>query len=270
MNLLETYDNFIFDLDGVFYRLSERIEGVQHIPEALRRAGKSFVFVTNNSNLSQQAYVEKLAAMEIEVGPDQILTSGIALACYLEKQASPRGKKAYVIGGEGLRAALEEVGLVLVSDAQAREARFFVIGWDTEFTFAKMRAALVALSAGAAFYATNLDVTYPAPDGPWPGTGALAAGIAAAAGREPLAVVGKPSPFIMKMALEKLPPGKTLVIGDRLDTDVASGKQAGLDTALVLTGVTTLKMARNAPAALSPEFILNKVTDLLEGSFMAL
>jgi len=238
MAAIDRYRALFMDMDGVIYLDREPIPDAVEFVSSARAAGKRLLFLTNNSRLTRRQYREKLGGMGIEVEEEEILTSAAATADFLMENYDMEGKSAYFIGGQGLEEELGRTGLALLGGEEGRRADFVVVGWDTELTYDKLRIACLALHAGAVFVGTNADATFPAPDGLWPGAGSILAALEKAAGREAL-VVGKPNPYMMEMALSRAGSraDATLMIGDRLETDVLGGWRAGLDTCLVLTGV---------------------------------
>jgi HAD superfamily hydrolase (TIGR01457 family) len=233
MALADRYDAFLFDLDGVLYRGDEAVPGAPAAVRRLRERGKRVVFLTNNSGRTPQAVAGRLTALGIEAAPQEVVTSAQATADVL----AARGiRSAFVIGEEGVRRALADVGIE-VRDGEPWEADVVVLGWDRTVDYAKLRTAALLVQRGAALVATNDDAAYPAPDGLWPGAGALLAAVTTATGARP-EVVGKPHPPLFLRALERAGGGRPLVVGDRLDTDVAGAAALGWDSLLVLTGVT--------------------------------
>ncbi len=239
MSLLERYKAFIIDLDGVVYLLNEPVPGAARAVSRLREHGAGFVFLTNNSVATPEQYVERLAGFGIEVEPRQIVTSSQAAGVYLDRNHECRGRSALVIGEEGLIVEVERRGLRLLPPGDGAGADFVFVGWDRHFDFEKLKAAVIAIRAGAAYIAMNTDATFPTPAGLWPGAGTMVAAVSTGAGREPF-VAGKPNPFIVQIALDRLGVGRNdaLLIGDRLDSDIEAGIAAGVDTLLVLTGVS--------------------------------
>lgn len=238
-NLSEAYRGFIIDLDGVLYLLNEPIEGSAETINRLTELGRSFVFLTNNSASTPFQYVEKLGKLGMEVEPEQVVASTHAIGRYLDLNFDARGMTAYVIGEDGLREEIASRGLRLLEGDEGRGADFVFVGWDRSFDFEKLKTAVIAIRKGARYIATNIDATYPTPEGLWPGAGSIVAAVTAGGGREPY-VAGKPNPLIVELALERLGVGarEALLIGDRLDTDIRAGLLAGVDTMMVLTGVS--------------------------------
>ncbi len=235
---VERYSDFLLDLDGVIYLNQEPIPDAVEFISRLRKMGKGVLFLTNNSKYTRSEYREKLSGMGIESSDDDFMTASVATASFLEENYDLDHKSVYHIGGRGLEEALRGTRLRLLAGEEGTGADFVVVGWDTELTYDKLRIACLALHAGAVFIATNSDATFPAPDGLWPGAGSIVSALETAAGREAL-VVGKPNVYMLQAALS-ITGGKTdrtLMIGDRLETDILGGWRAGLDTCLVLSGV---------------------------------
>lgn len=231
------FDALMCDLDGVIYRGDEPIAGSAEAIDALRARGVKVLFCTNNSRPTVLDYVEKLRAFGIEASKDDIVTSAIVTAETLRGRGWD-GHTAIVIGGEGIRTALADVCISVKDDPDVTKADLVVVGWALDFTFDDMRRAARAVRAGARLVATNDDASYPAPDGLWPGTGAIVASIEVASGAH-AEVMGKPHAPMMDAVARRLE-GRTniAVVGDRPDTDLAGGRQRGWQTILVLSGVT--------------------------------
>jgi len=226
----------LVDLDGVVYHGDTVVPGAPPFFRYLRLRGIPFLLTTNNSTLGPRQYVEKLAAMDIEVAESEVLGSADATASYLAQQA-PLGTRVYVIGEAGLKNSIEAAGFVL---AEA-DVRYVVVGLDRDLTYRKLTQAVRLVRAGATFIGPNPDTTLPTDDGVIPGAGSFQAAITAASGVKPL-IIGKPEPTMLLIGCERLglTPAETAIIGDRLDTDIVGGARAGLQTLLVLTGVSTL------------------------------
>ncbi len=253
-------DGIVCDLDGVVYRGDQPVPGAVEAISSLRRRGVQVVFCTNNSGWTIAQYVAKLASLGVEAGPDDILTSAIVTAEVLE-QRGWSGKSAIVVGGAGLRGALESIGVVIDSDPDSLVADLVVVGWDPSFDYAAMRRAAMAVRSGATLVASNDDASWPAPDGLWPGAGAILASIEKASGGI-AEVMGKPHRPMMEAAASRLEGAKHVaVVGDRPDTDLAGGLAMGWSTILVLSGVTTQEeTARLRP---EPDLILSSLADLV-------
>ncbi len=263
MKVLELYDNFIFDLDGVLYIQNEPIAGGLAFANLVTSQGKKRLFLTNNSKFTRRDYREKLSRMGLDgIEEDEVLTSAYAAVLYLKENRDIGGKSAYALGGQGLQEELESAGLVVLEGDEGRGADFVLVGWDTELTFDRLKTAVLAVNAGADFIATNDDATFPAPDGLWPGAGAIVAAVERATGQAPV-VVGKPHRCMMDIALARLGgrSERTIMIGDRLETDVAGGLRAGIKTALVLTGVS--KREEVAGSEWQPDYVLESLEEWL-------
>jgi 4-nitrophenyl phosphatase len=228
----------ILDMDGVLWKADAPIGDLPSIFKRIRERGLQYVFATNNGTKTPEEYQQKLAELGVEIDAAQMVTSAMGVAFMLAKKF-PKGTKVFVIGEEGVRAALRMQGFQVLAVEDAAQAEVFVMGIDRSITFQKMMEATLLVRAGIPFYATNADKTFPTPRGEIPGAGAWISVIITATGVEPI-VAGKPSPYLMELSLEKLGTSKveTLVVGDRLDTDIAAGQAAGCPTALVLSGVS--------------------------------
>ena len=235
LNVLRRISSLIVDMDGVLYRGQESLPGAQEFLAYLGEAGAPFILATNNSTLTPGQYVAKLARLGMEVTEERILTSGQAAAQHIARLA-PAGTRVYAIGEEGLFSALREQGFELTE----REVQYVVVGLDRQLTWDKLRVAALAIRAGAAFLGTNPDTTLPTEEGLVPGNGANLAALEAATGVTPL-IIGKPQATLLELAMEKMGVGTegTAIIGDRLETDILAGKNAGLTTVLVLSGIAT-------------------------------
>lgn len=246
------YVGIVLDLDGVCALGDTPIPGAGAAVERLRAAGLQVRFVTNNSTRTPARVIEHLAGVDIDATPDEVITSPLATA----KLLSP-GTRCLVIGMEGLRTALEDRGCVLTPGTGDVEA--VVVGMDTDLTWAKLCAATTALDRGARFIGTNADVSFPQADGLWPGNGAVLAALTAATGREP-EVAGKPHPPLLEQAAHSLPHGPLLMVGDRIDTDIAGADALGWDTLLVLSGITDAAGA--ATARTRPTFVIESIAEI--------
>lgn len=233
----------ILDMDGVIWRSDTPIGDLPVIFKQIEERGLKYVFATNNGSKTPEQYADTLAQFGVQVDPGQVITSALGVA-HMLAQRFPRGTKAFMIGEEGIRAALEEKGFEILSVERAQEAQFFVIGIDRQVNFEKMREATLLVRRGIPFYATNPDKTFPTPRGEIPGAGAWISVITTATDVEPT-YAGKPFPFMMELSLERLGTKKeaTLVVGDRLETDIAAGQAVGCPCALVLSGVSTKEQA---------------------------
>jgi 4-nitrophenyl phosphatase len=234
----------IIDMDGVIWRGDAPIGDLAATFKRIREHGLKFVFATNNGTRTSEQYATRLQSFGVNVEPWQVITSAQAAAHGLA-QKFPRGTKVFMIGEAGVQLALEERGFEILSIENAPQAQAVVLGIDRQINFQKMAEATLLVRRGVPFYATNPDKTFPTPRGEIPGAGAWYSVIVTASGIEPI-VAGKPFPFLMELALEKLKTGReeTLVVGDRLETDIAAGQAAGCPTALVLSGVSSRQQAQ--------------------------
>ena len=247
-DLADRYDAFLFDLDGVLYRGSDPIPGAAEAVDRLRGLGKRVAFVTNNSSRTPDAVVEALNAVGVRAHTGEVETSALATADVLLARGVA---DAFVVGEEGLRQALTGVGIALAA-ADAELSESVVVGFDRQADYAKLRTASLLVERGAWLVATNADPSYPAPDGRWPGAGALLAVIETTTGVR-AEVVGKPHPPILRSALARAGGGRPLLIGDRLETDIAGAAALGWDSLLVLTGITLRDDLVGSPIA--PTFV---------------
>ncbi len=256
---------FVFDLDGVVYRGNQPLPSAVDTIESLRRFGHQVYFFTNNSSRTRADYLEKLTGMGLTTDIDHIMTASYATALYLAEQGAA-GKSCFMIGREGVREALESVGVRLIADPEVEQPDYVVVGIDHEFTFTKLVKAQQAIFGGAKFIGTNPDLTFPGEDGyVTPGNGALLAAVHAATGVAPM-VIGKPEiPAMLKiLELAHSTPEQTVVVGDRLDTDILAGNRLGARTVLVLTGIATEEDVRLAPPEMKPDIIVNTLPEMMD------
>ena len=232
--LADPYDAILLDLDGVLYRWPEPIPGAAEAVARLRGAGKGLAFVTNNASRTPEQVAERLASVGVGVESGEVVTSALATATLL----AGRGiRSAFVVGEEGLIEALSAEGIDVTDAAGPAEA--VVVGFDRHTDYDTLKDASVLVARGVPLIASNADASFPAPGGEaWPGAGALVAAIETTTGRR-AEVVGKPEAPLLERALEVAGGGRPLVVGDRLDTDVAGASRLGWDSVLVLTGVAT-------------------------------
>jgi glycerol-1-phosphatase len=237
-SLADRYEAFLLDLDGVVYRGDVPITGAGAAVQDLRGRGRRVVFITNNSARTPQAVADALSSLGVPASPDDVVTSAQA-AVPLVADLIGAGGTVYALGEEGVRAALKEGGMSIL-EGEPDRADAVVVGWDRRADFDSLRVASVLVQRGARLVATNADASYPAPGGElWPGTGAILAAIEETTGTKAI-VAGKPHRPLFDAALERAGTGNALVIGDRLETDIAGAWAAGLDAALVLTGAAAL------------------------------
>jgi HAD superfamily hydrolase (TIGR01457 family) len=254
--LAAAYDAILLDLDGVVYRGRDPVPGAAETLRLLRGAGLRVAFLTNNSSRSAAAISGHLADLGIPSATDEIVTSAEATARLLARRGTAT---AFVIGEDGLRSAISDAGIRLVEDGTTDAV---VIGLDRDATYGRLRDAAILVDRGARLVATNPDGSYPTAEGTrWPGAGALLAAVVATTGAEP-EIVGKPHPALFEAALERTGGSRPLVVGDRLDTDIAGAAALGWDSALVLTGISTDDDLPDAPWR--PTYVLEDLRGLLE------
>ena len=234
--------SYVVDMDGVIYHGHRLIPGALEFVRRLSEGGHKFLFLTNNSQWTPRDLRHRLDQMGIQVEESAFHTSALATADFLRHQRP--GGTAYVIGGAGLTNALYGVGYTLTE----HNPDYVVVGDTRSYDFEKIERAIRLILAGARFIATNLDLTGPSEEGIQPACGALVAPIELATGRKPY-FIGKPNPLMMRTALRKLGAhsAEAYMVGDRMDTDILSGTEAGMRTILVLSGVSTRETIETYP-----------------------
>lgn len=252
-------DGLVCDLDGVLYRGAEPIDGSPEAVGRLRGLGVRVVFCTNNANPTIARYIEKLASMGVAVERDDLVTSAVVMADLLAEEGAD-GKRAIVVGGGGLREALVSIDVVVDDDPASRAADYVVVGFDPDFTYESLKRASFAVQDGAELIAANADASFPAPDGLWPGAGALVAAVEVASGGR-ARVMGKPHEPMMRVAERHLGDASRIaIVGDRPNTDLEGGRVMGWTTILVLSGVTTRDEAGEVEPR--PDLVLDRLADL--------
>lgn len=248
--------SWLMDMDGVLVREEQAIPGASELINRLIELHMPFLVLTNNSMYTPRDLAARLRATGLDVPEQFIWTSALATARFLRDQRP--GGSAHVVGEAGLTTALHGVGYTL-SD---RDPDYVVLGETRTYSFERISKAIRLIVNGARFIATNPDTVGPTPDGPLPATGSVAALISRASGVEPY-YVGKPNPLMMRSALNRIEAHSenTVMIGDRMDTDIVAGLEAGLHTVLVLTGVSTRDSAERFPYR--PSAIFDSVADLI-------
>ena len=249
-------ESWLTDMDGVLVHEGVAIPGAPEFVRALRDAGRPFLILTNNSIFTPRDLRARLAVSGIDVPEQAIWTSALATAQFLSDQFP--GGSAYAIGEAGLTTALHDVGYVQTE----RNPDYVVLGETRTYSFEAITKAIRLVLGGARFIATNPDVSGPSPEGPLPATGAVAAMITAATGHSPY-YVGKPNPMMFRSALNRIDAHSevTAMVGDRMDTDVVAGVEAGLQTFLVLTGSTTAAQVDRFPY--KPSHVVDSIADLM-------
>jgi phosphoglycolate/pyridoxal phosphate phosphatase family enzyme len=249
---------WLFDLDGTVYLGDRLLPGAADAIAALRGAGRRVAFLTNKPLQTRNDYAGKLTRLGIATRADDVITSSLVLARHLTK-LDP-GAPLFVIGEPPLIAELRAHGFEVRGDARVR---WVVIAFDRTFDYAKLDIALQASRAGARLIATNPDRTCPTEHGEIPDCAGMTAAVEAVTGRTVEAVVGKPSPLMLEVALASLglAAGECVIVGDRIETDIVMGKQLGLATVLVLTGITRADDAR--VSEIRPDLVLPSLSELI-------
>jgi NagD protein len=249
--------SWLMDMDGVLVHEETAIPGADRFLTRLRERELPFLVLTNNSIYTPRDLSARLRASGLEVPEDAIWTSALATARFLDDQRP--GGSAFVIGEAGLTTALHDAGYTLTE----REPDYVVLGETRTYSFSRITQAIRLIVEGARFIATNPDPTGPAPDGPVPATGSVAALISRATGVDPY-FVGKPNPLMMRSALNAIDAHSesAAMVGDRMDTDMVSGLEAGMHTVLVLTGSTQRAEAERFPYR--PSRIVDSIADLVD------
>jgi NagD protein len=248
---------WLSDMDGVLVHEEEAIPGAAEFVKRLRDRGRPFLLLTNNSIFTARDLQARLARGGIDVPEESIWTSAMATAQFLDQQRP--GGTAYVVGEAGLTTAMHSIGYVL----SERDPEYVVLGETRTYSFEAITTAIRLIGRGARFIATNPDPTGPSAAGPLPATGSVAALITRATGVEPY-FVGKPNPLMMRSALNRIDAHSesTVMVGDRMDTDIVSGLEAGLRTVLVLTGSTAKGTVERFPYR--PTYVRDSVADLVD------
>jgi NagD protein len=250
-------ESWLMDMDGVLVHESQALPGADRFLAALRERGLPFLLLTNNSIFTRRDLAARLRASGLDVPEESIWTSASATARFLETQR-PNGT-AFVVGESGISTQLYQAGYTLTDN----DPDYVILGETRTYSFERITQAIRLISDGARFIATNPDPTGPSPTGLLPATGSVAALITRATGVEPY-FVGKPNPLMMRSALNALEAHSetTAMIGDRMDTDIVAGLEAGMETILVLSGVTTREEAERFPYR--PSRIVDSVADLID------
>jgi len=234
---IRRYDHLLLGLDGCLWVGDAPCDGAVEAVTALREAGASLLFLTNDARHAPEEIVRKLWRLGFQASLAEVVTVGAAL----QFQLAGRGRgSAFVVGSQALVDHVAAAGLRILNRTPfATRADVVVVGGHEALDFDELRIATQAVLRGAELIGATRDATFPMPDGPWPGTGAILAAIETATGRRADLVVGRPEPAMYEAARDRLGPGRVLAVGDRLDVDVAGARRAGLDSALVLTGGTS-------------------------------
>ena len=258
MIALGSIRNLIIDMDGVLWRGEIAMPNMPQFFETLRRLGINFVLATNNAAKSGLEFTQKLARLGTTVSVDEILTSSQATASHLARHTP--NARIYVVGEDGLKSELRAKGLAVVEPVDWESADHVVVGIDRTLTYTKLCDACLLIRGGATFIGTNPDVTFPGERGIVPGNGAIVQLLRASTNVEPL-IIGKPQPTMMILSMERMggTPHDTAVLGDRLDTDILGGINAGLTSIMVTSGVNSRAEAETG--TIRPDYIFADITD---------
>lgn len=231
-------------MDGVLWHDKESIGNLPEIFNVIAGMGLKVTFATNNATKNIDELLHKLAGFGVNAQAEQIVTSAIAALNHISRHYPP-SSRIYVVGTDSLREQVREKGFFVLNEEDSSEARVVLVALDNHINYRKLASAGLLIRSGAQFIATNTDTTYPTPHGLLPGAGTIVAAVSAASGQEPL-VIGKPQPTLFKQAMEIMgtQPDETLCVGDRLETDILGGQNAGCMTALVLSGASTPEQAQ--------------------------
>ncbi len=259
---LASIKGLIIDMDGVLWHGPDPLPGLARFFATLRRRGMRFVLATNNNTMAPEGFVEKAKKFGVEVARGEIVTASLATISYLKDHFDP-GAPVYVIGEPPFKKMIAEAGYSLAG----RDAVAVVAALDRSLTYEMLKTATLLIRAGAAFIGPNPDACYPAPEGMIPGSGAVLSALATSTGRRPT-IIGKPEKWVFQSALKQMgiAPRQAASLGDRLDTDILGGKRVGMNTILVLSGVTTA--ADLAASRIQPTWVFSGIDELarsLEG-----
>jgi len=252
------FKGFIFDLDGTVYLSDRLIPGADRVIRLLRESGKKVVFLSNKPIQTREDYAAKLTRLGVPTDPKEVVNSTLVMTNYLKKNA-PRAR-IFVVGEEPFVQELKKAGFEVTD--KPGEIDYVVVAFDRTFDYRKLNIAFQAIKLGAHFVATNPDRTCPVEGGEIPDCAAMIAAIEAVTLKKVEVIVGKPSPLIIEAALEvmELKSGDCILIGDRLETDIAMGKASGITTGVVLTGVTEEKTLKES--SIHPDFVFQSIADV--------
>jgi arabinose operon protein AraL len=252
------FRGFIFDLDGTVYLSDNLIPGAERVIRLLREKRRKVVFLSNKPIQTREDYAAKLTRLGIPTQPDEVINSTLVMTNYLKKSAP--GAKLFVVGEALFVEELKRAGFTITD--QPREIEYVVVAFDRTFDYRKLNIAYQAIKLGAHFVGTNPDRTCPVVGGEIPDCAGMIAAIEAVTQKKVEVIVGKPSPLIIQAALEVmgLKPDDCVLIGDRLETDIKMGRESGIATGIVLTGVTDEKTLKES--SIHPDFIFQSIADV--------
>lgn len=259
MESLQKIKLFLLDMDGTFYLGNQLLDGSRHFVEKITGdPERDFVFLTNNSSKSRTDYIAKLQKMGFDFPLDKMMTSGEATIIYLKQQKSE--PQVYLVGTENLEQEFQSAGIALTDTAPD----YAVLGFDTSLTYEKLWKLCDLVRAGVPYIATHPDFNCPIEGGFMPDIGGMIAFVKACTGRESDIVIGKPNRYIIDSVAQKfgVPHNEIMMVGDRLYTDIAVGEKAGISTALVLSGETSLADLETSPVR--PDYIFDNLGELAD------
>lgn len=251
------YKGYLIDLDGTMYKGTEKIEEAGQFVQKLNELNIPYLFVTNNSSRTPKQVAEKLVSFDIPATEEQVFTTSMATANYIAEQK--KDASVYVIGEEGIKYTIEEKGLTFGQE----DADFVVVGIDRGITYEKLAVGAIAIRQGAQFVSTNGDIAIPTERGLLPGNGSLTSVLTVTTTVQPT-FIGKPESIIMEQAMRVLGTdvSETLMVGDNYDTDIMAGMNAGMDTLLVHTGVTTKELLQQYDK--QPTYVIDSLSEWIE------
>ncbi len=260
MNPTKLYDGYIFDLDGTVYLGDALLPTAGETITRLRQMGRRVIFLSNNPTRTRTEYAQKLTRLGLPTPPEDVINSSWVMADFLRREMGHG--RLFIVGEQSLQDELAAAGFTLTNDASRVEA--VIASFDRTFDYRKLQIAFDAIRCGARFFATNADRYCPIPGGGQPDAAAMIAAIEACTNTQVEAVVGKPSRHMAQAALSRLqlPPACCLMVGDRLETDILMGLNAGMDAALTLTGATDETMVGDT--AVQPTYVIGELGELLE------
>jgi arabinose operon protein AraL len=255
------FKGFIFDLDGTVYLSDALIPGADRVIRLIRESGRKVVFLSNKPIQTREDYAAKLTRLGITTGADEVINSTLVMTNYLKKHAPEA--RLFVVGENPFVEELRRAGLRITEEP--KEIEYVIVAFDRTFDYRKLNIAFQAIKLGAHFVATNPDRTCPVEGGEIPDCAAMIAAIEAVTQKKVEVIVGKPSPIMIQAALDVmgLKPEDCILIGDRMETDIRMGKEAGIATGIVLTGVTDEKALRESQhSSIQPDFVFQSIADV--------
>ena len=252
------FKGFIFDLDGTVYLSDNLIPGADRVIRLIREKGRKVVFLSNKPIQTREEYASKLTRLGIPTQPDEVINSTLVMTNYLRKNVP--SARLFVVGEAPFIEELKRAGFTITEEP--KEIEYVVVAFDRTFDYRKLNIAFQAIKQGAHLVATNPDRTCPVEGGEIPDCAGMIAAIEAVTGKKVELIVGKPSPLMIQAALERmgLKPEDCILIGDRLETDIKMGRESGIATGIVLTGVTDEKTLKESP--IHPDFVFQSIANV--------